>query len=269
MIDVDSDYSRLLPFRDAVFPTFDADQERAASIVSAAVLKSQAGQRIGGIIDLGCGTAEISGLVRREMVKALGRGVKCLGVDRSSAEIAVARELRTGCEFVEQRAEAFVKSLGEGQNSFSPHNTLVLCVGHTIPHFHEASEFLDNISMWRPTLLLIDFYENWDAVVQHFEAPGAAPLRQVKHSYRSSTGNLVTHTLTTKRHPEDPERIVRGIETSYDGKPGTADFWTTQLRRGSGWFLRTFMRHGYAVDRTLTYTGGYGPMQGFLLARAL
>jgi hypothetical protein len=269
MTDIDSDYSLLLPIRNVVFPAFDGNQKRAASAIVACVLQSRAARHINCVMELGCGTAEILDSVHTQLVSACGREMKCVGVDCCAAEIAIARELRPEYDFFEQRAEAFMKFVARGGSGIAPKSTLLMCVGHTMSHFHDTSRFLDDLTAWGPGLVLIDFYEEWDAVVRHFESPDMPPVRQLKQSYRSAGGTLMTHTLTTKRNPDDRDRVVRGIETSSDGQADPTGFWTTQFRRDSGWFLAEFERRGYTVEQTLAYSGGYGPMRGFLLSRQI
>jgi len=261
------DYSRLLPIREAVFPTFDTDQKAAATVIAAELAPKMEGCKAGAIIELGCGTAEILTSVRNELESAGLGPSKTVGVDCCAAEIAIARNSRVGCDFIEQRAESFMRSVARAEVHISPTKAVVMCIGHTIPHFRETEAFLDDLVKWQPSLVLMDFHDGWDAVVEHFANPDAEPLRQIKRRLNTSDGGVVTYTLTTKPDPADPDRVLRGIETFCESRSMSAPFWTSQFRKCSDWFLREMHRRGYVLVRRIAYQSGYGPMRAFLMSR--
>jgi hypothetical protein len=267
--DLESNYSRLLPIRNDVFPTFDDDQESAACQIFAAVAGHLDEQKITDIVELGCGTAEILDGLRAKIEAMALHEVSCFGVDSCAEEIAIAKRLRPGCEFFEERAEDFVTARDRISGGIKSSNTLLMCVGHTIPHFQRMELFLDGVARWQPSLIFVDLYDEWDSLMRQLESPSAQPVQKVKRSYRSAEGRLVTHMLTTKQNPDDPDRVLRGIETFCDGKPTSTRFWTTQLRRSSDWFRIEIEKRGYSLDFALSYKGGYGPMRAFLFSRAI
>jgi hypothetical protein len=266
--DSESDYSRFLPIRMQVLPTFDEDQESAARAIFAAVIDHLKDKRITEVVDLGCGTAEILDNIRAKMEAMPLADVRYLGIDCCAEEIAIAKELHPQCSFTEQRAEDFAATR-VSNDSINAAETLLMCVGHTVPHFQLMGLFLDGLARWQPALVFVDLYDEWDALVQQLDSPDAPPVQQLKQSYRSAEGNLVTHVLTTKRNPNRDDSVLRGIETFCDGKPMPVRFWTTQLRKSCDWFRTEIEKRGYVLERTLRYKAGYGPMRAFLLSRAL
>lgn len=262
----ESDYSRLLPIRDEVFPTFDTDQQVAASAIASIIAPHIEKHGITAIVDLGCGTGEVLKGVRERIVAPTGRQIRSIGIDCCAAEISIARRSCAGCEFVVQGAEEYVRHLARDEAGIDPARTLVMCVGHSIPHFDQIDEFLDDLARWRPARILMDFHEGWDTIVRHFDGPNAGPVQQAKQSLRSSDGRTVAYVLTTKRNPADPERVLRGIEAIGNGATA-ASFWTTQCRRSSDWFLAEMGRRGYVLGHNMAYKGGYGPMNALLLSR--
>jgi hypothetical protein len=267
MMDIDSDYAQLLPIRGDIFPTFAEDQEAAARAIFAGIARHVGKRKVEAIIELGCGTAEILDSIRRQLVASGGSQVRSVGVDCCSAEIALARKMRIECEFIDERAEEFVRSLAINPSGFTrTASTLLLCVGHTISHFHAMEQFLNDLARWRPGLVLLDFYGNWDTVIRQLHGPNAQPVQQLKQARHSSNGKPVTYALTTKRDPEDNDRVLRGIEALGGSNAVFSSFWTSQYRKCSGWFTTEMERRGYALAQSLSYSGGYGPMKGFLLS---
>lgn len=263
-----SDYARLLPIRPEVFPNFNADQDVAASTIVRAVAHHLLNQPIDAIIDLGCGTGEILHTMRQQLLTLGSSAIRCVGVDCCAAELDVARKLWSACEFVEQTAEDFMSSIASADaNAFRPQNTLVMSVGHTLPHFRNMITFLDNVAQWGAALVLIDFHHEWDDVVRHFQSQNPPPLRKAKQAYQSERES-VTYSHLTQTDPEDANRVLRGIETLRDGKPISNRFLTSQLRRSTDWFLAELVRRNYVVEMALSYHAGYGPMSGTLLSRA-
>lgn len=263
----EADYSRLLPIRDAVFPTFDADQKSAADAIVTALAPMLEGQRPEALIELGCGTAEILASVR-DRLESGGLGPStAIGVDCCAAEIALAKKSRIGCDFVEQRAESFMRSAARGDLRISPAQSVVMCVGHTTPHFRETEAFLDDLAKWHPALVLMDFHDGWDALVARFDRSDAEPLRQIKRRHDSPNGGVVIYALTTKSDPVEPDRVLRGIEAFSEKCSISVPFWTNQYRRSSDWYLTEMRRRGYALARRMAYQSGYGPMTAFLMSR--
>ncbi|GFO81894.1 MAG: hypothetical protein A49_15210 [Methyloceanibacter sp.] len=261
------DYSRLLPIREAVFPTFDADQRAAAKAIAAGLAPKLEGCSVEAVIDLGCGTGEILALLRDQLASAGSGQITALGVDCCAAEIAIARNRYVGCEFIESRAEEFMSSIARSGIAHSAEHTVVMCVGHTIPHFRGTEALLDALAKWQPAFVLLDFHDGWDAVVEHFTGPDTEPLRQVKQQLKTPDGEVVTYTLTTKPDPAEPDRVLRGIEAFADGRPSLVPFWASQFLKCSGWYLTEMHRGGYVLARRIGYQSGYGRMNAFLMSR--
>ncbi len=256
------EYARLLAFRNILFPDFDEDQKKAAKEIFIVIESHIRDGDIRRIIDVGCGTGEILDNLRKLVIKetSLKAGdIEFVGLDCCREEIDLATR-RMGCRFICAEGEKLRElDLGEGDWT----DTLVICVGHTITHFEDIEEFFGSIKALRPALILVDFYHKWDRIVEQLtENPTREDLAPQKIGPEGEV-----YILTTRGTSQKEGRIERGIQVLSNNELKDKNFWTTQIRQTSTWFIRGFEALNYIPERTLEYDAGYGPMKAFLFSQ--
>jgi len=263
------DYAKLLEFREALFPEFRADQVAAAEFIADLIHGEVHRGTINTMVDVGCGTGEILNCLKTKLQKD-NHIIRCIGIDCSEGEIRQA-ERSNGCEFLCLAAEELLSLDHMLKQPIKWPRTLLLSVGHTVPHFENFEVFLEAVRTLQPALLLVDFYYNWDKTVKQFrEGDG----EQRKCEPRQITiPAYETYVLTTVK-PADSTRVERGIQ-KIDPRidPRVASplvdlgFWTSQALRSSEEFEHDFVSAGYLPERSgLGYHGGYGRMSASLLS---
>jgi len=239
MTESETDYARLLPFRDALFPTFKTDQAIAASAIASSVLECVSNGGVTTVVDVGCGTGEILDTVRQHLVSKWGVDVTCVGVDCCSEEIGLAKEAYPRCQFVHAKVEDWIHAEAADRDvdrQVDWHRVALLCVGHTLPHFGNTEQVLEDIARLRPACIVADFHNQWDEVATQLSLTNALPIRKSKEGRPNADGTRNEFVLTTRRDNEDEDRVLRGIEMVTRDGPAPIGFWTSQLRRESQWF---------------------------------
>jgi SAM-dependent methyltransferase len=255
-----SDYAELLSIRSSLYPNFNHDQTATAEMLFAQIEDMLKAGSITSIVDLGCGTGEIIDRLRHLITtRVCDRRVRCIGIDCCKAEIDLAQR-RRNCEFRCEDAEdiALLVDLVDWSR------TLLLCVGHTLPHFQNAKRFFDGIKELSPAFMLVDFHHEWDDVVERLTED---PTREERDPKRIGEDGKV-YVLTTRCSSETGKAplLLRGIEVWQD-RDIKSEFWTEQIPQTSKWFLRELEALGYIPERELRYEAGYGPMRAHLLSR--
>lgn len=263
-----SDYSALMRVRHMIFPTFDVDQKQAAREICEGVKAEIHARNIDCVIELGCGTAEVLDGVRRNVEESEHRAIKAIGVDCCGKEIEIANATYERCTFHEQRAEVFMKTLVRNRGRLESARSMMLCVGHTIPHFYDVPSFLDDVAEWRPGIVVVDWHDGWDHVVEHFGRANAQPMREAKRYPTKEHGSETVYTLTTKSNPDESERVLRGIEEIRDGQVLEVPIMTTQLRKPRSWFLAELEQRGFRLAKRIDYNSGYGKMNAVVVCPA-
>jgi SAM-dependent methyltransferase len=252
----DNDYSKLLQYRDDLFPDFFPDQEKAAGEIAATIKEDVNKGAITTIIDLGCGTGEILASLSKRFAS-----VTCIGVDICAKEIELALGHEANCRFVCGKGEdpSVLRALGD--NSWN--TTLLLCVGHTVPHFQSLDAFLAILCQFRPAFLFVDFYHGWDSAVEKMRNP---KRHQNELQEPKSYANERVYFLTTKPSPGKKGYVCRGIEVLEDGKIDSKRFWTEQFLEGSDTIRDRIEKLDYVPESDVRYPAGYGSMRGFFFS---
>lgn len=262
-------YGKFLEFRDDLFEEFHAQQQNAVGEVFTRIESHIEHDLIKFAVDLGCGTGEVLRCLRDTISRKLpGKTVRYYGLDICAAEINRARAFshdergNVVCEYRCHEAETIA-------NAALPVDwacTLLMCVGHTLPHFLRWSKFRESILRLKPKYLLIDFFHSWDTVVERLQRDPTLVIREPRHV----TPDRLVYSLCTSvddSQVSDCGRAVlkRGIEKQSDGEILSTGFWTYQHHCTSGWFLREVVECGYIPHTEILYQSGYGPMKAVLL----
>ena len=163
------------------------------------------------------------------------------------------------------------------KQDYSWYKTLMICCGHTIPHFDNWKEIFDKKEICK--YWLIDFYETYDQVVeglvdvgdQKFEIRGVCPYAE-----NLECESFCTYGLATERREND--RIYRGIlfkskivmsnDCALNPHKENKEFFliaTEQLLQSSQIYFDYLNSEGYIVLKKFDYITGYGHMKGTLL----
>ena len=262
-----SDYSALLDIRGTLFPEFVDHQNGAVEAIVDIVLGHLADEKVACILDVGCGTGEMLREIEQRLRSDKKYGdklPKLIGVDSCQRAITEARTGNHTCRFEQFSAEDLLdieKRLDLGSMAWD--KTLVMAVGHSLPHF-EWSAFLTFLIEKQPRFLLIDFYKNWNYAIEHLSH---LPPDEAVEEPRQMTGDGSSYLLYTQS--SGPEHVQRGIrlrtKTAYTHEQDL--FTTRQFARKTEWFLSELRGKDYVLEKTLEYTAGYGEMHGYFLAR--
>jgi hypothetical protein len=246
--------------RDIVFPTFKDDQVAAGKEFFEHIKSLATTGAVTTIVDVGCGTGEVLDSVRRHMSKEFKTlRLSFLGIDCCKEEIAEARKTYRNCTFEVHVGESFDTLEGIDWD-----HALVMCTGHTLPHFQPFEAFFRAVNQRQPAFLLIDFYHSWDHAVQTVRTDS----RNVHREPRMITKKGDCYILTTKLDARDHTRVVRGIELlRATTRNFTMVFETNQALRSHKEIVGRLEADGYIPETTFRYDGGYGRMNASLFSR--
>ena len=257
------DYAKLLTFRAELFPRFAQHQEIAAETILSLIDPMIRSQTVSTILDVGCGTGEILKSLATALSARAPR-VQYVGIDHCRAEIDLAKRSE-GCEFHCLGVEELTSLEDVRRSKIDWSETVVLCVGHTLPHFTDLDAFLGILHSLHPAYLLIDFYHSWDETVRTFRN---RPDVQCEREPRIVTDGYETYLLTTTRQGYD--QVRRGIEkitpSKYPSVLENLGFWTEQRLLTTAEFEETIINLGYVQERSAEYRAGYGWMRAALFS---
>ncbi len=178
------DYNRVYgedDFFERLFPGFRSRQMAAAEAIWDRIL-GRCGidwgmPPIASIVDLGCGAGHIAIEFARRAAERMnnrrGQAIRVLGIDSSQNAIQLANHNLANSRILVNGAQCnFIASdktpmdlFGELKGDVVWKDTALVCLGHTFLHFVDQEQIRDAIRTYRPALLLIDVYHNWDEVL--------------------------------------------------------------------------------------------------------
>jgi SAM-dependent methyltransferase len=265
-------YNWLLSQRSTLLPEFDELQKDTARAITDIIRRinqvadlyedNQPAPAIKYIIDVGCGTGEILSEIKANLKKAsyYDAGDKasfphCYGFDISSEEVQRANK--------DHGKLATFKSTNyyfEQPENADPEKTMLLCVGHTLPHFVDLEGFINKVGAIKPKFILVDFHENWDEVIDKVRdntsvlEPFAIAHAEGKHP--------AVWILESKKMPRG-ELTQRGIRTISQ----RLQHYSLQRTAKSEYFLNLLNKKGYLTVSRVTYRSGYGHKVAYLLVQ--
>ena len=197
------------------------------------------------------------------------RRVQYYGLDICAAEIEKARALSQDeqgnvvCQYKCVEAE----SLAYAALPVDWACTLLMCVGHTLPHFLKWHKFREAILRLKPRLILLDFYQSWDAVVERLQNDAMEVIREPRHVTPDEITFLLSTCVDESQFADGGGAVLRrGIEKLSGGDIISTGVWTYQHHRASEWFRREVEECGYIRETAFQYLSGYGPMKAELLS---
>ena len=208
-----------------LFPDFDLHQEKAAEHLWARIL-GRCGVDIGMppidfIIDLGCGegalTHHISTLANIPRDLRGESPLKIIGIDCSDSAITRANSIPGGSKnttflcWNDGPEQLFAKLQRDHDVVWS--RTALVCLSHTWFHLDQDSILfaIHRFSQFRPALLLIDIYHNWDSTLARLAARNDNQMEPLLESGRRDNKLNCTYWLGTRNHLESKTLVERGI----------------------------------------------------------
>ncbi len=98
--------------------------------------------------------------------------------------------------------------------------TILLCTGHTLPHF-EPQLYLTFLAKYFPKYLFIDFYHNFDEVISSLESDGEESVVEPRIIVKDNSYALVTKA--------DPTEKVRILSCLLYTSPSPRDLSTSRM----------------------------------------
>ena len=181
-------YGPLLALRGKVYPSFEADQKKAAASIYKRLHPLILSKQITTIIDWGCGTGEILSSIKghiddelslRKAEDEAGSGsskkpgqeedkiiVYYIGLDEDANEIASAKARCPSITWQEGKAEEFLDYKTTDGNNVDWSRTCVICTGHTLPHFIDWNKIENILNTYSPKFFLFDLFHTFDEAIR-------------------------------------------------------------------------------------------------------
>jgi hypothetical protein len=283
---MNGDYHKLL--RNDPHRRFSNSQDRAAERIYRAIHPLLKSGQIATIIDVGCGTGEVTcGLycrARRELVDgALDSDVRFFGIDSDADAIVEANRLAenigtpaTNGPNASPRPQFEVMCIDGNTTSMwrkwlddnkirQPHKTCIMCVGHTLTRLewdHLLPIFGDAVN---PKYLLVDFADTHDWLVENL-GPSNVLDESAAIDLEEPEGQSA---LVSQARREDDIWIevstMRLLAKVPGAPPNTMIVARAKHQRRTSLEYRSLLNEfGYTPDEELMYSSGYGLMRGVL-----
>lgn len=254
-------------FRDKINPNFMRHQEDVAKFLVEEIHNiNRRGDacQIKYIIDIGCGTGEIIKYIKHNLFKDANKKEKidleCYGYDCSEYSIKMASIDLRGVNFKTISQDVYFDL--EDLDNVEWDKTLLLCLGHTLPHFVEIEKFLAKLNKYRPKFFMFDCHENWDMALNHVYQTHRTHFEP---NYIDNNGN--TFALATTLMSGKQNLVKRGIAKNTNAPDGSWPDYkvpTVQLNKKSEDFIKDIEAQDYHKHTMTTYKSGYGFMNCYL-----
>ena len=295
------EYDNYLEIRDRLNPSFKENQAEGAKQIKRVINQINnfsSCAEVKTIISLGCGTGEI------ELALAeIENSPKVIAFDSSENSVDILKKSKVSHPnvlTVSGEFNADLLSQIKRKHDYNSESTLLISLGHTIPHFLDWDEIISNINGdLLPKYLIIDFYETFDSTLDalkdrsitvsnpYFEVRGECPYKA------KVCGTTCWHGLGTF---SDENSIIRGIAFCVQ-----SEFYqhavknencpykkilkdkkrpekrekpkyifrnaTKQLNRKSNEYLKDLKNLGYIELDKFHYKVGYGHMQAYFMVK--
>jgi hypothetical protein len=167
------------------------------------------------LIDLGCGNGELFHAIinefKRELHKDTNRAFKAYGIDTVKRTLVKKARAFTYIK-LDLNDKCFTRC--EPLKNIPWHETAILCLCHTWPHFINDTA-LEAVKCARPALLLIGLYHSWDKVLDKLFASTDQPVLEPRRIEVSGT----IYSLRTEWKDKDHKIIFRGVSKCEIASP--------------------------------------------------